>query len=248
MRSSWPTHRRLLDVVRQQRHQLDLVGIRFSKLDLDRHGAGVACCRHGLRVRSDSVRAVRRMVVLVNGLPAAGKSTLASELAVALGLPLLSKDVIKETHADVLGADPPPGLSQRDWNRKLGTAASETMWALLEDSTPGAVLESSWRRDVRHLVDTGLQRAGFAAAAEVWCEAPVPLLRERFAQRWSSSHAIHGAAPDDDEWAQMIEHAEPLGLGPVLRVDTSESIDIASVVDWCHTHAWAQQHPSTGRR
>ena len=147
---------------------------------------------------------MRRMVVLVNGLPAAGKSTLAPELAVALELPLLSKDVIKETHADVLGADPPPGLTQRDWNRKLGTAASETMWALLSQSTPGAVLESSWRTDVRQLVDAGLRRAGFAGAAEVWCEAPLPLLRERFAQRWSSSHAIHGAAPGDDEWAQMI--------------------------------------------
>ena len=55
--------------------------------------------------------------------------------------------------------------------------------------------------------------AGIAGAAEVWCEAPMPLLRERFAQRWTSSHRIHGAAPDDDEWAQMVEHAEPLGLG-----------------------------------
>jgi len=188
------------------------------------------------------------MVVLVNGLPAAGKSTLAPELAVALGLPLLSKDVIKETHADVLGAGPPPGLTQRDWNRRLGTAASETMWALLSQSTSGAVLESSWRTDVRQLVDAGLRRAGFAGAAEVWCEAPLPLLRERFTQRWSSSHAIHGAAPGDDEWAQMVEHAEPLGLGPVLRVDTSDEIDMASVVEWCHAHAWAQYDPATGRR
>jgi predicted kinase len=223
----------------------------FSDPDLNCCGhcaASAASFRHGLRVRSDSVRAVRRMVVLVNGLPAAGKSTLAAELAVALGLPLLSKDVIKETHAEVLSADPPPGLTQRDWNRKLGTAASETMWALLRDSAPGAVLESSWRTDVRQLVDAGLRRAGFAGAAEVWCEAPVPLLRDRFAQRWSSSHAIHGAAPGDDEWAQMIEHGEPLGLGPVLRVDTSDAIDMASVVEWCHAHAWAQYDPATGRR
>lgn len=95
------------------------------------------------------VTPVQSMVVLVNGLPAAGKSTLADGLAAALRLPLLSKDLIKEAHADVLGTDPPPGLTQRDWNRKLGTAASETMWALLAQSTPGAVLESSWRADVR---------------------------------------------------------------------------------------------------
>lgn len=178
-----------------------------------------------------------RLVVLVNGLPAAGKSTLAPRLATALGLPLLSKDVIKETHADVLGADPPIGLTQREWNRNLGTAASRTMWALLGMSPLGAVLESSWRADVRGLVEAGLRQAGVGHVAEVWCDAPVQLLRERFARRWASSHPIHGAAPDDDEWAQMVAHAEPLGLGPVLRVDTSSPVDLASVVEWCRSNA-----------
>jgi glucokinase len=71
-----------------------------------------------------TVTPVLRMVVLVNGLPAAGKSTLAPKLAIALGLPLLSKDLIKETHADVFGAEPPAGLTQREWNRKLGMSAA----------------------------------------------------------------------------------------------------------------------------
>jgi len=39
--------------------------------------------------------ASRRLVVLVNGLPAAGKTTLARALSRRLALPLLSKDVIK---------------------------------------------------------------------------------------------------------------------------------------------------------
>jgi predicted kinase len=182
---------------------------------------------------------VLRMVVLVNGLPAAGKSTLAPELASAFGLPLFGKDVIKEAHADVLGADPPPGLTQREWNGRLGRPASETMWALLGSSTPGAVLESSWRADVRGLVDAGLKRAGFAEAAEIWCEAPPPLLRERFTRRRASSHPIHGAGLGDEEWASMVRHAEPLGFGPVLRLDTSGNVDLAAVVEWCRAHASA---------
>lgn len=179
------------------------------------------------------------MVVLVTGLPAAGKSTLAPVLACGLALPLVSKDVIKETHADVLGSDPPPGLTQREWNRRLGAAASNTMWALLAASGPGAVLESSWRRDVRDMVADGLLRAGLAGAAEVWCEAPPQVLRERFSRRWASSHPIHGAEPDDHEWASMIRHAEPLSLGPVLRLDTSGPVDVERVLDWCRLHAGA---------
>lgn len=75
------------------------------------------------------------MVVIVNGLPAVAKSTLARPLASALELPLLSKDTIKETHADVLGSDPPVGRTQREWNRQLGAAASRTMWAARHRST-----------------------------------------------------------------------------------------------------------------
>jgi predicted ATPase len=50
-----------------------------------------------------------RIVILVNGLPASGKTTLARALARRLRLPLFSKDVIKEAHAEVFGAQPPDG-------------------------------------------------------------------------------------------------------------------------------------------
>src|SRR5215475_7164343 len=86
----------------------------------------------------------RRLVVLVNGLPAAGKTTLARALSRRLRLPLFSKDVIKEAHADVLGALPPGDGAQRHWNSRLGAAASDAMWALLADAPGGAVLESCW--------------------------------------------------------------------------------------------------------
>lgn len=174
-----------------------------------------------------------RPVILVNGMPAAGKSTLALPLARTLRLPLISKDVIKETHADLLGAEPPPGRTQREWNRALGAAASLTQWALLAHATGGAVLESSWRADVRHHVKDGLASAGVSDIAEIWCEAPPALLRKRNDERWPSRHPIHGAPMTDTEWTDMSAYARPLELGPVYSLDTSGPVDIEAVAAWC---------------
>jgi hypothetical protein len=57
------------------------------------------------------------MYVLVTGLPASGKSTLAKAPAAELRLPLLGKDPVKETLADVLGAG---GPSDVEWSSRLG--------------------------------------------------------------------------------------------------------------------------------
>src|SRR4051794_10844242 len=43
------------------------------------------------------------LAVVVSGIPASGKTTLARQLALALELPLVSKDVIKEALFDALG-------------------------------------------------------------------------------------------------------------------------------------------------
>ncbi|MFD2080319.1 glucokinase [Actinopolymorpha cephalotaxi] len=176
-----------------------------------------------------------RAAILVNGLPASGKSTLAPRLARALGLPLFAKDVIKETHADVLGVHPPDDRPQRAWNATLGRAASETMWALLADAPLGAVLESSWRADVRPLVQAGLARARVTRAIEIWCDVPAGVSYDRDRARWADRHRIHGARISEPEWAAMVADGRPLAIGPVLRVDTTGPVDVGALAAWCRT-------------
>lgn len=76
------------------------------------------------------------LVVLVSGLPGAGKSTLVRSLAGELGWATLCKDVIKEALYDSLG------VGDRTWARRLGAAASEAMWALLADQPGNVLIES----------------------------------------------------------------------------------------------------------
>jgi predicted kinase len=169
--------------------------------------------------------------ILVNGLPGAGKTTLARALSRTLGLPLFSKDTIKEAHADVLGTESRAGVAQREWNRMLGAAASQTMWALLGDAPGGAILESSWPSDTRHFVARGLEQAGGRSAIEIWCEVPLATARRRFEAR-HPRHPIHGDLPADAEWERLRETGRPLGVGPVLRVDTTGRVDIVMIAAW----------------
>lgn len=156
-----------------------------------------------------------RDLVMVNGLPGSGKSTLGPPLAEALGAAFLSKDRIKE--ALWAAAGDVPGI---------GAVAMETAYALAAALTGTVVLESWWfrPRDLE-FARRGLTRTGAAAAVEVWCSVPAALALERFVARRRS-----GRYQDAERLARDWEHwaaaAEPLGLGPVIRAGTSRPVPI----------------------
>lgn len=124
----------------------------------------------------------RKVVVLVNGLPGPGKSALGRQLATELGIPLFAWDVIKD-----ISQESAPGV----------------LWALLQDSPTGGVVEGAFRQGDASFVVEGLRRCGLdpARVPEVWCSS-----------------------------AQAQESARPLGLGPTLAVDTGKDVRRGDIV------------------
>jgi predicted kinase len=167
-------------------------------------------------------------VVLVSGVPGAGKSTLAGPLAAGLGFALLGKDRIKETLHEALGAPKADQLwsDSRPWTKWLGGAAMELLWALAADA-PAVVLEANFRP--RSEYERGRIIALGGQFVEVYCDCPVELATARYNGRAPRRHPVHVVDTLTAELA--AEFDQPVGLGELIVVDTSVPVDVAWVVE-----------------
>jgi predicted kinase len=157
------------------------------------------------------------LFVLVGGWPASGKSTLAVALSAELHLPLLAKDEIKEALVDALGVPADVAASQR-----LGRAAVLAMLRVAA-RCPGAVLDSTWFDYTRPLV-TALP----GRPVEVRTALSQELARERYLARAERRHAGHldRERTAAELWGRRVE---PLGIGPLVEVDTSGPVDVRAL-------------------
>jgi predicted kinase len=172
-----------------------------------------------------------KQAVLVNGVPASGKTTVARAIGAHLDVPVLELDVVKEVLFDELGHRE----ADREWGRALGRASIGSIWALLAsfpaDST--VVVEAWLRLPPYDAVVRGLERAGVDRFVEVWCQAEPEVLVARYAER--TRHPGH-PAPENylDELRQLAAAGRPMTLGPYLEVDTGDfsTLDLDGVATW----------------
>jgi predicted kinase len=166
------------------------------------------------------------LLVVVTGPPAAGKTTVARELAARLRLPLIAKDTIKEALFDGLGA------GDLAWSQRLGEATYLAMGRLAEESVAAGanlVIEGN-------LVRGGELESTLAALParflQVHCAAPLELLIERYeARRRHPGHIDSERAAALRQAVELGRH-EPLDLpGETIRVDTSGPVDLAAILE-----------------
>jgi predicted kinase len=170
------------------------------------------------------VSGVRRLVY-VSGSPGAGKTSLAGPLAAELGYALLTKDLIKETLHDALGA-PEPNLA---WSRKLGGAAMELLWTLAARSAD-VLIEANFRPH------SDYERAKLSALGghpvEVHCACPAELAASRYNTR--ARHPVHHLT--HASVGALAEWDVPVGIGTLITVDTTIPVDIAVVAAQVRRH------------
>ncbi|WWJ87538.1 AAA family ATPase [Erwinia aphidicola] len=110
-----------------------------------------------------------KRLVMVNGVPASGKSHIATRLATETGWPLLTLDTIKEPFMRQLtGVD-------RPMNRKLGIAAYQAIWSIIAAAPAGNtfIVDAWFGFQPKADLEGFICGAGIETVAEIWCQIPV---------------------------------------------------------------------------
>lgn len=170
-------------------------------------------------------------ILVVSGLPASGKTTLATHLAHELGLPLVTKDEYKAIVLDAV-----PDALKIPLTRQAGKVSFSLMWhvaGVILAAGQDIVLETHFYRPQSEghiLTLAGLHRA---ALLQIFCEAPLPELKRRHAARVASGKRPGIDLPFDHEKLPPSACWEALELpGPLLRLDTTAPEAHARALAW----------------
>lgn len=167
-----------------------------------------------------------KRVVLVNGVPACGKSQVSRALADRTGWPILTLDSVKEPFFDQLG------VGDREFNRALGRASYAAIFRILADAPGGftAIVDAWFGFQPVEVLERHLARAGIEAHAEIWCHAPSDVLVARYERRLGQRHAGHPGAAFLPELVALNERARPLRLGPSFDHDGTEPVAMPALL------------------
>ncbi|HTK04116.1 MAG TPA: ATP-binding protein [Candidatus Eisenbacteria bacterium] len=165
----------------------------------------------------------KNVLIIVSGPPGAGKTTLASSLSELLGVPLLTKDGIKEALFDSLG------WNDRTWSKSLGAASIELLYRLIDAQLKAGIpviVEANFKGVAADRLGKLLKNHA-AFPVQIACTAREDVLDARMRERWTSGkrHPGHNDVETINEkspgWSAAEYGILPLG-GSVYRVDTTD--------------------------
>ncbi len=173
-----------------------------------------------------------RRAVLVNGVPASGKSGVARALAQATGWTVLTLDTVKAPFlAELAPVD-------RTLNRTLGRASYGAIFDMIAETAPGStvIIDAWFGFQPPEVLQAGLTRAGIGPTVELWCQASPETIGARYAARVGSRPAGHPGLEYVPELIALAGRAEPIGRSPRLDVDTTRPPDGAALAEWVNAH------------
>lgn len=165
------------------------------------------------------------ILYIITGLPGAGKTTYAEKLKLEAGLPVISRDSLKESLFDSMGH------SDREWSVRLGAASWELMWDLTRElMKPKAsfILESNFKpgRDESKIV--AMPNFDSYRVIQIHCTADRDILFKRFKERVDSGsrHPGHVDHTRIEEMEAFYKEAIDVPLDVPCELKTFDTTEL----------------------
>lgn len=163
-------------------------------------------------------------VIIVNGPPGTGKTTLGQKIAEEFQLPFFSKDKIKHAIFDSLG------VKDLKWSMQIGAAAYKVLYNLMSSLLSAKVpfvVESNFdpKFDDKNFIELKKENGFFPI--QIMCKTDGKVLFERFKQRAESGNRHPGHAEhlcyNEFKGVLLKGYCNPLNIGgKIIEVDTTD--------------------------
>ncbi|UWM63507.1 ATP-binding protein [Enterobacter sp. CP102] len=174
-----------------------------------------------------------KKVIIVNGIPASGKSYISRLVSEHYGLPILSIDEIKEPFM-VQFSD----IIDRPFNRRLGHSAYESMFKIVGAAPENItfVMDAWFGFREKEVLANYLSLAGIEKVLEIWSQISPDLVAQRYQSRCGERIKGHPGEEYIPELIALARKAVPMRLGDTLVVDQDAGIEPEKIFSWVNNH------------
>jgi len=168
---------------------------------------------------------MKTFLVIVNGLPATGKTTIGKLLADQFNFVFISKDSTKESLFDSLG------VKDRNWSRELGKASFALLYDNIDEllsKNVSIVVETNFNTELDSKIFAELISKYSVNVVQIVCYADGQVLYDRFLNRSKSSNRHIGHR----DYESRNEHIHSLLEGRIKELDLKAPLIEVDTTDW----------------